>query len=450
MNYVNSFVNRLRSLKAIDGVFLFAVLLRLVLSIINTESNDDHVTPVLLFIKNGALPMTNDCWECFQPPLFYLIVGNIARLLSISTDIHVFSLIQSINFIASIIILRAIRLTIHKISLAPKPKLVIFAFFAFNPELISLSVLATNDTLAILFGTLILLQLSKPDSYKKWISIAVLTILGSITKGNFLVFPIGLSAIVLFKIVVIRPFTLRRLLMLVWVIGVFLVIAFSGGYVEKFQTYRTPFKTNMNKSAPPVISGDDTAYVGRKGVNSITTSYLSFNIISLLKKPYITNGTVCLEAHRQSFFTLLFGQYSNFLFENHPFKWQTNNNDSHNISRINYVVHVVILCFVLWAVFSIVFEKDWSARFVKDATWVQVFLLGAFVVFVVKYSYDYRDYSTIKLAFIYPVYVGLVSLTSTIIGHLRHKYQNMISGLMVVAVVLYLINYVYLIRAILQ
>lgn len=38
---------------------------------------DDHFEPVAVILEQGVLPSATDCWECFQPPLYYVVSAGV-------------------------------------------------------------------------------------------------------------------------------------------------------------------------------------------------------------------------------------------------------------------------------------------------------------------------------------------------------------------------------------
>ena len=70
------------------GLLIFGGLLRVVLYLANPPTNafDDHFEPLFMLINSGHLPASDACWECQQPPLFYIISAALGKLaLSLGT-----------------------------------------------------------------------------------------------------------------------------------------------------------------------------------------------------------------------------------------------------------------------------------------------------------------------------------------------------------------------------
>lgn len=137
-------------------LFLLSISLRLALSLVNREANDDHMQVVNLILQTGKLPQEYDCWECFQPKLFHFTVAMVLQGSGLAdADLSIKILVaQLINFLAGVITLAVVWKFIIEIPVInEKLRLVSFALVALNPKLIGISSQATNDAFAILFST---------------------------------------------------------------------------------------------------------------------------------------------------------------------------------------------------------------------------------------------------------------------------------------------------------
>ena len=69
-------------------LFFLAVALRFLLFLFNPPTNafDNHFKPIYLIMQTGSIPAKDACWQCYQPPVFYIIsafVGKIVLALNI-------------------------------------------------------------------------------------------------------------------------------------------------------------------------------------------------------------------------------------------------------------------------------------------------------------------------------------------------------------------------------
>jgi hypothetical protein len=182
------------------------------------------------------------------------------------------------------------------------------------------------------------------------------------------------------------------------------LVASVGGYYEKYQNFGNPFIINQNKAAKPAWFNDNTGFMGRKGVSTISETFLSFNMLSLVKEPYNVNQGQVYPMHRESFWTQLYGQFSNALFERHPGSWISIHPDMLNIARINYILLLPLFLFFIYSftkatLFGI--KELFRTNKLSSDLLHSLFIL-TLLVFTIKYSYDYRDFSNMKVIFIFP------------------------------------------------
>jgi hypothetical protein len=63
-------------------VLAAGVALRISLAVVTPADRayDDHYQPVRIILREGRLPSAADCWECYQPPLYYVISAGCCAL----------------------------------------------------------------------------------------------------------------------------------------------------------------------------------------------------------------------------------------------------------------------------------------------------------------------------------------------------------------------------------
>jgi hypothetical protein len=428
-------------------VFAICLVPRILLAIINKEGNDDHVTPILLWLDTGVYPFANDCWECFQPPLFYKSIAVLANAFGVATRDGIFNVIQVSNLVFSSLTLWLCLNLIQSLKLNQLLSVALMLFFGLNPELISIGALNTNDTVVIFLGFVfcryLVLYWENP-SVTKEVILVLLVALVSVMKGNGLVFIAALGFLVLYKHFTeasLRVSVLGRGL----VYGVFLLlfVGYFGNYYQRYEMYNNAFLINQEKQPAPHWYEPDEVRADRQGVKSIYHSFGTFPLFSLLQRPYNVNDGLNYPKHRTSLWTQLYGQYSNYLFERHPGKWHSINNDNLNVTRLNYLLHLPLLMLFLWGVFSQLFGSKIHAN---SENFIHGFLILLFTLFVIRNSYVYRDFSTMKLIFIFPILYAIIHVFA--VQAAKIKYTKGLSYLLLACALLYQINFVYLFREI--
>ncbi len=117
------------------------------------NSFDNHFEPISLIMQHGRIPAKDACWECFQPPVFYVvsaIIGRLSFALGAKPD-YVTKLLQSICCFYGILTLIVIYLILNKFPLSDFSKLISFGFICFLPRHIYMCAMHSNDSMAYLF-----------------------------------------------------------------------------------------------------------------------------------------------------------------------------------------------------------------------------------------------------------------------------------------------------------
>lgn len=141
------------------AILAFGVLLRLglALAVPPERAYDDHYEPVNIILDEGRIPDASDCWECYQPPLYYLVSAAgcsvaqpLARWSGATEDTleHVGRrTLQFISLIAGCVTLYVCLLIFRCVRTLTPYEALGLALIAFLPRHIYMSAMATNDAL---------------------------------------------------------------------------------------------------------------------------------------------------------------------------------------------------------------------------------------------------------------------------------------------------------------
>ena len=427
-------------------VLALVMIPRIVLFFVNEQFNDDHITAVLLWDQTGELPEARDCWECFQPPLFYSIIKIMNTAYHAKTWVEYFYLVQFFNFFISLGLVWLILRFIENLLLPKWLSISSMLFWMLNPELISAGALAKNDLLLIFLSSITILlfyKYWKKDSLKLEIAIAIFLILLGITKGNGLVFSIAFPCIIFFKNIRDRDWKIPKIVRQLSIYAIVLTaIATVGRYYEKYEKYNNPFMTNVDPAYQLASWDEEGEMVFRKGVATVKSAYFDYPLMSLLETPYNKNGTENDQAHRQNLWTQFVGQFSHYVFERWPAEWSCINNDQYNFARVNFVLHTALIIFIFIPLFLV--SKN-PRNILKHSQFINVLLLAFFLAFVIKYTYDFRDFSFMKVLFMFPILLPIIELYSFAFAQVKQK--KIIPTLLFLCTILYQVSFVYLILA---
>ena len=143
----------------ITFIVLSGVFMRVFLGIYSppTNSFDDHLEPIAYYINNNERPLPNACWECYQPPLYYVLSAAVFKSAFAITKSYFYSWksVQFINIIFSILNLIIISKILNIIKFKNKLLIpLIISVIAFLPKDIYSSVMITNDYILVILSSL--------------------------------------------------------------------------------------------------------------------------------------------------------------------------------------------------------------------------------------------------------------------------------------------------------
>lgn len=422
-------------------VLLLGVLNRMVLFRYNMRYTDDYIEPIQMWLNMGTKPLPYDCWECFHPPLFSACIRFFADLMNYTTRLEIFQTIQLFNFTLSIFILLLVLLFIKKIKLSGIVEFAVMLFWAINPELVSTSVLGSNDNLAILLGILLTQLLLKSYIYqqKSLVGLVSLTILGVATKGTMLVF-LGFTVLILLYRMVLGQKSIlnyaKGVLTLIILIG---GSAYLGGYTTKHQLGYDVFKINQERRTPPKLL-EKTPFDGRPGVESVSSAFFTFQYLSLFQQPYNNYHIEPYPKHRTSMFTQFYAQYSGYFFDRHPHYWIPQNKYPDLLAMGNFAIQLPL--FVLF-IYGLVLSGLSFFRRKEKKPFVYLAIFTVYMLFMMAYVYQYRDYAFMKYLYTLPGILAYIYLFTVGLKGIRHKIVAVV--LMLISCTLYLAQSYFLV-----
>ena len=447
--------------KVLLFIFIASMLLRLPLSILNREANDDHMEAIVMIVENNSLPDPGACTECFQPKLFYVLNAVVLKLLNIEDNDAQIICVQLINLLFSFFILLFTWRCIELYSFKDEYKLLAFSLLAFNPCLIGINVQATNDTLVILLGVMSVYYTIKyflTNSGAEILKLGVVIILCAITKGSGIVIAIAVFMIFIVKILYSesRLQLLYQKCILVLMIGFLVIVPLAGGYYSNYMNSGNPFAINMgaNSLTKAAVAEDEEPFRFRPGIRSTGSAFLTFRFWNMLQQPYITNDPDVYPLHRTSLWSQLYGRTFFMHFDQHPPSWINKDPLILNIGRIAIVLGLIPVGIALlgagWLIVQIRSKYGLNLkRYIEDNKWIHmVFALG-FTMFIVKYARSYPDFSTMKSIFLFPaipsfVYMLLLGFES-LSNWISSKVYLFIYALLVMLMVTHIADVLFLI-----
>jgi hypothetical protein len=373
-------------------------------------------------MQEQRLPEYDDCWECFQPKLFYYMVEIIVeatetRPAYITT--HAIVLAQILNAFMGIVIILIVWAFLKSMPADNEQlKIVAFALTAFNPKLIGINAQATNDTLAILLSTLSLyfamLFLRKEKIVDLLVCIIFLS-LGLAAKTNIVITAVAILTALLVKAYISkRGFVLFSMTLFLSGIAFLSFLNPLTQYWTNHQKYGFFATTNKGIYPFPFPDFSEKSYFARPGITSIKDGILNFKYLNLLKYPRLTNDKINYPDHRTSLWTQVYARAYSVHFDNWPQSWSTEGNEYFPLTRAIYVLALVPTAMLIIGA-GIGLSQFLVTLFANLPSTLRTMDYGLFVIvfwfyiaFLILYSLLYRDFSFMKAIFIYPALLSFI------------------------------------------
>ena len=400
-------------------IFCLSILLRVGLALVNREANDDHMKVISLIQKQNVLPVMGKCHECFHPKFFYVLNSTLLNSFKIQSPAYQVIFVQLMNVLAGILTLLLVWKLIQEYpAINFWIKIISFALIALNPKLIAINSQSSNDSFAILFGSLALFYaykyFQKPGIPFFILQIVFLSLALS-TKINTIVNAVGIISALCFTAWFIRSskffWAAVILLLSISVIGVINPLT---QFVVNYQHLGTPF-ANSTKARPlPPITGIDKNInlmpVFRPGILTIKDGFFSFKLFDLLNTPFINNDEKAYPITRTSFLTMLYADANSLHFQSWPKSWQTSDDISSNINRVIYIFALLPAIAMIIGMFKESSEFLTSLLTKKQYVYNPLFLIVTIgsLAFLILFTLLFRDFAFMKFIYILP---GLLAFT---------------------------------------
>jgi hypothetical protein len=398
------------------AITLVSLFLRLALVMVNREANDDHMAVVNYILKSNSLPQKADCDECFQPKFYYFTVAKTLQVLgqaNLGPNKKIL-FAELINFLVGLATLLVVWIFLDGLpGRNGGIKTISFALVALNPGLIGINSQATNDSFAILFSTLALYctyRFLQKRNGKAFILIVLFTLMGVASKTNVWVTAIAILLVFLVQIWMQKE---ERIEILGYAIAFLIAIPLLSiinplnQYLTNYRNYGSPIVINMDQRPSPPLFFKVTP-VARPGILSIQDGYFTFKFFDLLEHPRIENTDDNYPPLRTSLWTLLYGRANSVHFDNWPPSWSSTGETNFEISRgifilallptslllIGAIVELVRLC-------ACVIKRNYGQAS-QISSGLLVISFWGYIMFIILYTFLYRNFSFMKAIFIYP------------------------------------------------
>ena len=275
----------------LTSIFVIGVALRLFLFLINPPNNtyDDHLQVINIYANTHQVPTPSLCWECYQPPLYYVLsatVYNLAKVASANSFIA-WKFVQLINTVFSILVLVVALKILNRLNLSNTKMGLYFSFIAFLPVDIFTSSMIGNDYMLVFSAIVsfyffhnIIEDLISKNIIKKstFIYLSIFVAIGCLSKQHgliLLIFPSCIfTLLILFKVPKTYSFFLP-----------ILIIAIAASFSNELVKYRVTEKFLVSNQ-------DFFNYAKGQFPGSVKdVEFTTLRINSLFREPFMSERT---------------------------------------------------------------------------------------------------------------------------------------------------------------
>lgn len=395
----------------IIGLTCLGAILRVTIFLVSPANNsyDDHLEVIEIYADNFSRPAPFQCWECYQPPLYYYIgasIFSLAELLGLAPEMC-WKIVQAVNPLLSITVLIIVYQILRLFKMSKLTIAIVLSFVVVLPRDIFTSAMIGNDYMLVFFAVLAfylflrtIIAIKNKRNIWKWVVLLMLTAtLGSLTKQHGLLLHLFPGVVFL---VLCKKTTRKKLY---WAIP----ILFLGGLISLSEE-----AWKYNKTGEFLVSNQHYFdYAKDQFPGSLDrVEFLSFRISRLYQDPFISESTSA------SFLTELFARTF------YDYEWRF---ISPKIPWAKTLGHIAYSVGLTWLTFFIVIIVFWIKQLKKTVlkiSWDSIVLKGtplllAFLFMLVPFlqTLRYPYFSSMKSMFM----LSGIMLLILILGNFMKK-----------------------------
>jgi len=410
-------------------IISFGAIIRLTVFFVSPPNNsyDNHIEVIKNYADNFSRPTPSQCWECYQPPLYYYVGASIFNLTELlgGTPYVCWKIVQAINPLLSILLLI---IAYHILLLFKLPKLSIaitLSFVIALPRDIFTSAMIGNDYMLVFFAVLSFFLFLKTvnaiknkSSIWKWLSLLTLTAtLGSLTKQHGLLLYLFPAIIFL---LLCRKVNRKKLY---WAIPVLLIGLLISLSEEAWEYSETGVLLVSNQHYFDYAKNQSPGSLDK-------VEFLSFQIFKLYQDPFISETTSA------SFLTELYARTF------YDYEWRYISPKIPWAKSLGFIAYSVGLVWILFFLVTILLWLRQSYKKAFQISWDTIFFKGTpillallFMLVPLLQTLRYPYFSSMKSMFMLS---GVIILLITL-GNLikMNSYSQKLGQLMIILNMIY-------------
>lgn len=357
-------------------IIILGFLLRIIyLSYTNYETRTydvgGHIDYIQYILKNYSLPTADKCWQCYQPPIYYILAALFLSGLSLVNIPNIFLCLQFLSLIYFLLFLFIGIKFFKQINLNSILINTAMALLVFWPSGIIHSVRIGNDVLLYLWfiaGLYFILKWFINEKKSDFYFILFFSALATLTKSN------GLILLAIFASVVFYKFLKnlkkeKKYLKNCLIFFIFLSILLPIAFYRPITAY---YKNNSQRK--DLFVGNISSLNGGLFVNNKLSNYLWFDLKTFTKEPFTYSWED--KGGRQ--------YYWNFLLKSSLFGEFEFNKNKYNVIFGKYMswLLMTMLGYFIVIIIFLIFNKNFK-KLNKDFFFVAFFAIINFLLFSV-------------------------------------------------------------------
>ncbi|MDC0303842.1 hypothetical protein OAL15_02400 [Flavobacteriales bacterium] len=410
------------------GLMVIGAIFRLTINLCNVPNNsfDDYLEVIVLFANNvGERPLPWECWQCYQPPLYFLITGVVFELSSWLTgsDYTAWEIVQLLSALFSIgtlvVVWKTITLNSKEVS---NYHLVALSLIVVFPRDLYTSAMISSDSMLVFSVSTAIFFFLKWNQYSriKYLTLmCAFVIMSALTKQH------GLITLILPLTVLTKSFVCT------WrqrqtISPVSALIASGTIVISGLDEFWRCMKTGILL----VSNQDYFDYASNQPPGKVEfVEFFSFRLLDLIAEPLLNEKTC------SSFWTVLFANTW------YDYEWRyvlENHQLTELIGAVNYVFGAMVSLVFIYGIYHAL--KGNLIHSYAHFTLVVIGLLFLFVPMVQTLRFPY--FSSMKSLFLIPGVVVFIWFFYLSVQRLkvieRNKVSFSIISLMLVIGILHL------------
>jgi len=279
--------------KILITIFILGIIIRvfyLSYTPYDTRTHDvvgGHIDYIKYLIQNKSLPLSTDCWECFQPPTYYIISSTVYWLAQSAGTDNPYFYLQLLSLLFFLIFIFFGIKTISALNTERNITRITVLLITFWPSSIIHSVRIGNDTLLYALyaaGFYYLIKWAQKEN-EKWFYLSLLfSVLSMLVKSNGFMLVLVVAITFIYKWLVSLKQNDNYFSYLKN--GLIFFVVFTIGFSLALYMPIINYKNNDSKSKDFVI-GNIHALNGALLVSNRLANYLKFDIKTFINEPFM-------------------------------------------------------------------------------------------------------------------------------------------------------------------